>query len=76
MSFQPVLSCCLSLCSCLLLYRHDHAFFFFFCACSLSEEQAAFEKAVSAMKADHEAELQAAAEKLQQSSSDGKRAKM
>eukprot|EP00752_Nemacystus_decipiens_P012376 g10969.t1 len=42
----------------------------------LSEEKAAFEKTVSAMKADHEAELQAAAAKLQQSSSDGNRAKI
>eukprot|EP00903_Cladosiphon_okamuranus_P018348 g16880.t1 len=42
----------------------------------LSEEKAAFEKTVSAMKAEHEAELQAAAEKLEQSSSDGKRAKI
>ncbi|CAN0178328.1 unnamed protein product [Ectocarpus fasciculatus] len=42
----------------------------------LAEEQAAFEKTVSALKATHEADLQAAADKLQQSSSDGNRAKI
>lgn len=43
---------------------------------SLSEEKASFENTVSALKAAHEAELQAAAEKLERSSSDGNRAKM
>ncbi|CAN0161851.1 unnamed protein product [Ectocarpus sp. 6 AP-2014] len=42
----------------------------------LAEEQAAFEKTVSALKSTHEADLQAAADKLQQSSSDGNRAKI
>lgn len=42
----------------------------------MAEEQAAFEKTMSALKATHEADLQAAADKLQQSSSDGDRAKM
>ncbi|CAB1096790.1 unnamed protein product [Ectocarpus sp. CCAP 1310/34] len=42
----------------------------------LAEEQAAFEKTVSALKATHDADLQAAADKLQQSSSDGNRAKI
>ncbi|CAM9842168.1 unnamed protein product, partial [Hapterophycus canaliculatus] len=42
----------------------------------LAEEQAAFEKTVSALKAAHEVELRAAADKLQRSSSDGNRAKI
>ncbi|CBJ30891.1 expressed unknown protein [Ectocarpus siliculosus] len=42
----------------------------------LAEEQSAFEKTVSGLKSTHEADLQAAADKLQQSSSDGNRAKI
>lgn len=51
-------------------------FFSFWMMCSLAEERAVFEKKVSALKANHEAELQAAAEKLERSSFDGNRAKM
>ncbi|CAM9307977.1 unnamed protein product [Ascophyllum nodosum] len=42
----------------------------------LAEEQATFEKTVASMKSAHEAELQDAAARLQQSCSDGDRAKM